>query len=187
MSDIKRLDWAARSIALLAVVIVLAGGLMLLNAPNRDRHTVIATSCRDFAADAGKLFQKGDSAVLSVSFASGDHVHLAIDFRGIGYVWELTGVLATAKKDVTGSGSFTTVTKSRSTSTAGTSTISHGNISGFATLEVETDTTAAGDGGIVITNTNSLPPFASPRVVSASCEVSRGNVQLSARAAASSR
>jgi hypothetical protein len=183
LSDIKRRDWAARSIALLAVIIVLAGSLLLLNAPNRERRTVIATSCSDFAADAGRLFDKGDTAVLSASFASGDHVHLAIDFKGVGYVWELTGALANAKKDVTGSGSFTTVTKSRSTSTAGTSTISHGDISGFATLEMDADIAAGGDGGIVITNTNSLPPFASPRVASASCEASKASLQLSDRAA----
>ena len=115
-------------------------------------------------------------------------MHLAIDFKGVGYVWELTGALATAKKDVTGSGSFTTVTKSKSTSTAATSstsTISHGEISGFATLDVESDITAAGDGGIVITNTNSLPPVALPTVASASCEASKGHAQLSAHAAAS--
>jgi hypothetical protein len=171
-----------------AVVIVLAGGLLLFNAPNRERRTAIATSCSKFEADAGKLFDRGDTAVLGASFASGDHVHLAIEFKGVGYVWELTGVLAAAKKEVTGSGSFTTVTKSKSTFTAATSstsTISHGNISGFAKLEVESDATAAGDGGIVITNTNSLPPFARPRVASASCESSKGHVQLSARAATS--
>ncbi|TYL98960.1 hypothetical protein FXB40_04260 [Bradyrhizobium rifense] len=113
-------------------------------------------------------------------------MHLAIDFKGVGYVWELTGALATAKKDVTGSGSFTTVTKSKSTSTAAassTSIISHGEISGFATLDVESDITAAGDGGIVITN--SLPPVALPRIASASCEASKGHAQLSAHAVAS--
>ena len=98
LSDSKRLDWAARTIALLAVIFVLAGGLLLLNAPNRERRTVIATSCSEFEADAGKLFDKGDTAVLTASFASGDHVHLAIDFRGVGYVWELTGALATRQK-----------------------------------------------------------------------------------------
>lgn len=188
MSDSKRLDWAARTIALLAVIIVLAGGLLLFNAPDRERRTVIATSCSDFQADAARLFDKGDTAVMSAPFASGDHVHLAIDFRGVGYVWELTGVLATAKKDVTGSGSFTTVTKSKSTSTAAApsiSTTSHGEISGFVKLEVESDIAAAGDGGITIINTNSLPPFARPSVASAGCEASKGHVQLSAHAAAS--
>ena len=34
----------------------------------------------------------------------------------------------------------------------------------------KSDITASGDGGIVITNTNSLPPVALPRVASASCE-----------------
>jgi hypothetical protein len=188
LSHSKRVDWAARTVALVAVVIVLlAGGLLLLNAPNRERRTVVVTSCGEFEVDAKKLFDKGDTAVLSASFASGDRVHLAIDFRGVGYVWELTGVLAAAKKGVTGSGSFITVTESRSTSTAatsGTSKRSHGDISGFVTLEVESDITAAGDGGIVITNTNSLPPFALPRVASASCEGSKGQVQLSVRATA---
>jgi hypothetical protein len=185
VSDIKRRDWAARTIALLAVVVVGAGGLLLFNAPNRERRTVVATSCSEFAADAGRLFDKGDTAVLTASFASGDHVHLAIDLKGVGYVWELTGALAGAKKEVTGSGSFTTVTKSKSTSTAATSstsTTAHGEINGVATLEVESDVTAAGDGGIVITNTNSLPPFALPKVAIASCEASKGQVQLSVRA-----
>ena len=52
-------------------------------------------------------------------------------------------------------------------------------------LDVESDITAAGDGGIMITNTNSLPPVALPRVASASCEASKGRAQLSARAAVS--
>ncbi|WFU77774.1 hypothetical protein QA645_24835 [Bradyrhizobium sp. CIAT3101] len=185
VSDIKRRDWAARTIALLAVVVVLVGALLLFNAPNRERRTAITTSCSQFEADAHKLFGKGDTAVLSASFAAGDNVHLAIDFKGVGYVWELTGVLATARKDVTGSGSFTTVTKSKSTSAAansGTSTISHGEINGFATLDVASDIIAAGEGGIVIANTNSLPPFALPRVASASCEASKGPVQLSVHA-----
>jgi hypothetical protein len=26
-------------------------------------------------------------------WSPGDHVHLAIDFKGVGYAWELTGVL----------------------------------------------------------------------------------------------
>jgi hypothetical protein len=180
----KRLDWAARTIALLAVTVVFAGGLLLLDAPNRDRRTVIATSCSEFAGDAGSLFDKGDNAVLSGSFASGDRVHLVIDFKGIGYGWELTGVLAAAKKDVTGSGSFSTVTKSRSTSAGASATTSHGEISGFETLVVEGEIMTAGEGGISITNTNSLPPFARLRVASASCEASKGSVQASARAAA---
>ena len=184
MSDIKRRDWAARTIALLAVGVVVAGGLLLSNAPNRERRSVITTRCSEFADDAHKLFDKGDTVVLSGSFASGDHVHLAIDFKGVGYVWELTGVLAAAKKEVTGSGSFATVTKSKSTSTAATfntSTTSHGKISGLATLDMESDIAAAGEGSITITNTNSLPPFALPRVASASCEASEGRVQLSDR------
>jgi hypothetical protein len=183
LSESKRLDWAARTVALLAVTIVLAGGLLLLDTPSRERRTVVETSCGEFAGDARKLFDKGDTAVLSASFASGDHVHLAIDFNGVGYVWELTGVLATARKDVTGSGSFTTVTKSSSRSTlvtSSTSTIAHGEISGFATLVVESDNTAAGDGGIAITSTNSLPPLARPKVSSASCEAPKGQVQASA-------
>ena len=188
MSDIKRRDWAARTIALVAMIVVLAGGLLLFDAPNRERRTVIATSCLQFETGARKLFDKGDTAILNASFAAGDHVHLAIDFKGVGYVWELTGVLAAAKKDVTGSGSFTTVTKSKSTSNAvasSTSTTSHGEINGFATLDVESEITAAGDGGIMITNTNRLPPFALPVVASAGCEASMEDVRHSARAAAS--
>jgi len=185
LSAIKRRDWAARTIALLAVVVVVAGGLLLSNAPNRERRSMITTGCSEFADDAHRLFDKGDTAVLIASFAPGDHVHLVIDFKGIGYVWELTGVLAAAKKEVTGSGSFTTVTKSKSTTTAATSntsTTSHGEISGFATFDMEVDIAAAGEGGIAITNTNSLPPFALLRVASASCEASKGQVQLSDRA-----
>jgi|SRR5262249_19623768 len=162
-------NWTAR-IALFAMVLALVGGLWLFNKANRDMEppTAVATSCSGFEADAHKLFDKGDTAALSGTFAPGDHVHLAIDFEGVGYSWELTGVLA-KKPDVTGSGWFTTVTR-RTTST--TSTTSHGDISGFARLEVELDVTTAGDGAIKIKKTSSVPSFTPPRVASASCNAS---------------
>jgi hypothetical protein len=172
-------NWTARIIALFAMVLALVGGLWLFNKANRDTEppTVVATSCSGFEADAHKLFDKGDTAALSGTFARGDHVHLAIDFEGVGYSWELTGVLAKAKKaHVTGSGSSTKVTRSVSFSTSTTSitsTVSRGDISGFARLDVEIDVTTAGDGAITIKKASSVPSFTPPRVASASCNASK--------------
>src|SRR5262249_30046526 len=112
--------------ALVAVVLAVVGGLWLLlfDKANADTEPpiVIASGCSRFEADAHKLFDNGETAALSSTFAPGDHVHLAIDFEGVGYSWELTGALA-KKPAVTGSGWFTTFT---------TSTVSHGKISGTA-------------------------------------------------------
>lgn len=158
------------------MVLALVGGLWLFNKANRDAEplTVVATSCSGFEADAQKLFDKGETAALSGTFAPGDQVQLAIDFNGVGYSWELTGVLAKAKKaEVTGAGSSTTGSFSFSTSTKSiTSTVSRGDISGFATLDVEIDVTTAGDGAITIKKTSSVPSFKPPRVTSASCNAS---------------
>jgi hypothetical protein len=169
-------------IALFAMVPAVVGGLWLFNSASRDTvfpTTAVATSCSGFEADAHNLFDKGDTAVLRGTFAPGDHVHLAIDFNGVGNAWELTDVLAEAKKaDVTGSGSFTKsirVNKSirfipftRSTS----STVIYGDISGHARLEVEIDVITAGDGAITINKTSSEPSLTPPRVASASCNAS---------------
>src|SRR5262249_54142659 len=147
-------NWKAR-IALFAMVPVVVGGLWLFNMANRDTKpsTVVAISCSGFEAEAHQLFDKGDIAVLHGTFAPGDHVHLAIDFNGVGYSWELTGVLTT-KPDVLGFGwsktsTFTKSTQSK-TATKPTFTTSHGKISGFARLEVDVDVTTGGDGAITI-------------------------------------
>jgi hypothetical protein len=161
------------------MVPVLAGGLWLFNKANRDMEspTAVATSCSGFEADAQKLFDKGDTAALSGTFAPGDHVHLAIDLNGLGYSWELTGVLG-KKPDVTGSGWFESgtertisTTTSRTSTMFNTSTVSRGDITGFARLEVEIDVTTAGDGAITISKTSSMPSFA--RVAIASCNASK--------------
>jgi hypothetical protein len=94
----------ARITALFAMVLALAGGLSLFNRAHGDTEPpavvteppiVVATSCSGFEADAHKVFDGRDIAALSGTFAPGDHVHLAIDFKGVGYSWELTGVLGT--------------------------------------------------------------------------------------------
>jgi hypothetical protein len=155
------------------MVLALVGGLWWFNNSDREPPTVVATSCSGFETDAHQLFDKGDTVALSGTFAPGDHVHLAIDFNGVGYSWELTGVLATTNVDVTGPGPFTsnkfTTTYTKPTSTKPTSTTAHGDISGFATLEVELDVPTAGDGAITINKTSSVPSITSPRVASASC------------------
>ena len=160
-------------IALLATTLALVGALWLFTESNRDTEpaTVIATSCGGFEADAHKLFDKGDSAALRGRFAPGDHVHLAIDFKGVGYSWELTGVII-KEPDVTGSGRWTTVTRSIKSTTPTNSTfltLSRGDISGLARLEVEVDVITAGDGAITINKTSAVPSLTPPRVVSASC------------------
>ena len=88
-------SWKARSIALFAMVLAVVGGLSLINKPNLDTEPVIAVAanCSEFAANAHKLFDQGDTATLRGTFAPGDHVHLAIDFKGAGYSWDATGVL----------------------------------------------------------------------------------------------
>lgn len=203
LTDNTALNWTAR-IALLAIVPAVAGGLWLFNqaSAGTERPTAVATSCSGFEADAQKLFDQGNIAALSGTFAPGDRVQLAIDFEGAGHSWELTGVLAAAKKaDVTGTGSFTTVTTStrftlssmsaryRSSTrsvTAPTSTTmslseaqsssdptsTRGEISGRARLDLEIDVTTAGDGAIRINKTGSVPSLTAPRVASASCKAS---------------
>src|SRR6185436_603757 len=91
-------NWTAR-IALLAMVPVLVGGLWSFNTASRAQSSnAAATSCRGFASDAHKLFDKGDTAALSGTFAPGDRVQLAIDFASAGYRWEFTGVLGKVRK-----------------------------------------------------------------------------------------
>ena len=116
-------DWTPRIIATFAMVLSLREGYRFSMEQTASRSLPsLWTSCGGFTADALRLFDNGDTAVLSGTFAPGDHVHLAIDFRGVGYSWKLTGALGAAKTDVTGSGSFTAVTESTSTKTTSGST-----------------------------------------------------------------
>jgi hypothetical protein len=164
--------WKVGTIALFAMVLAVAGGLSLFNKANDNTEppTVIATSCSEFAADAHRLFDQGDTAALSGTFAPGDHVHLAIDSNGVGYSWKLTGALG-KKPDVTSSGSYSW---SRTTTTStSTSTVSRGKISGFARLEVEIDVAKAGEGAITINKASSMPLPTSPKVVIATCRASK--------------
>ena len=173
--------WKARSIALLAMVLAVAGGLSLFNKANDGTEpatTAVAANCSEFEANARKLFDRGgDTATLSGTFAPGDHVHLAIDFNGAGYSWDSTGVLGKEPK-LTRSRWFgwydytmntkTTLTPSRTLISAE----SHGKITAFARLEVELDVATAGDGTLTIKKTsNGILPI-SPRVVIASCKPS---------------
>ena len=175
--------WKARTIALFAAVLVFVAGLSLVSKANGDTEaaTAAAPNCSEFVADAHKLFEQGDIATLSGTFAPGDHVHMAIDFNGVGYSWELTGVLG-KMPDVTGSSRFSwlnwyTYTAKRTTTFTSThtpvSSVSRGKISGFARLEVELDVTTAGDGAITINKASSVPLLRSPRVVIASCKASK--------------
>jgi len=85
----KKTSWVT-ALALSAIVLSLAGAGLI----KRDAPTVVTTSCSELTADAQKLFNRGDTAILSGRFAPGDHVHLAIDFRGVGYKYVLIGVIA---------------------------------------------------------------------------------------------
>src|ERR1700704_5079839 len=71
-------DRKVRIIALFAMVLALVGGLSLFNKAHGDTEpptvvteppTFVATSCSGFEADAHKLFDKGDIAALSGTFA----------------------------------------------------------------------------------------------------------------------
>ena len=185
----------ARITALFAMVLALAGGLSLFNRAHGDTEPpavvteppiVVATSCSGFEADTHKVFDGRDIAALSGTFAPGDHVHLAIDFKGVGYSWELTGVLGTTPDVSFRWFSWFTWFSSYSTTTRTTftpehtpiSTVSHGKINGFARLEVEIDVATAGEGAITINKTSvnetsSVPLFAPPRVAIASCKASK--------------
>ena len=63
-------SWKARSIALIAMVLAVVGGLSLINKPNLDTEPVIAVAanCSEFAANAHKLFDQGDTATLQWHF-----------------------------------------------------------------------------------------------------------------------
>src|SRR5690349_17229112 len=66
-------------IAVWATVLALAAGVGLLGHANgAARDAAAAASCNGFAARAGKLFDNGDTAVLTGTFVPGNHVHLAI-------------------------------------------------------------------------------------------------------------
>lgn len=168
--------WKARIIALSAMVLALVGGLSLFGTADRDAEppTVIATSCSEFAADAHKLFDQGDIATLRGTFAPGDHVHLVIDFNGVDYSWESTGVLG-KMPNVAGSWyKYTAHTKATFTPEHTLiSSMSDGKISGFARLEVELDVATAGDGALTVNKTDSTPLLGSPKVVIASCKASK--------------
>ena len=113
-----KLNRMTRLLGLSAAIIAVAGGLWQFSRPSRaaESSAAVATSCGGFAADAQRLFSKSDAAAMSGTFAPGDHVRLVISFTGVGYSWELTGVLAMANKArVTGAGDFTSVTRSVST------------------------------------------------------------------------
>jgi hypothetical protein len=194
------------------MALAVVGGLSLSNKANAGTEpaavvtgppTVVATSCGGFEADAHRLFDKGDIAALNGAFAPGDHVHLAIDFKGVGYSWQLTGVLGKTP-DVsfrwfswlTWFSSYrthtrTTFTPASASTPASRSTVSDGEINGFARLEVEIDVAAAGEGAITINKTSvnktsSLPFFAPPRVAIASCNASKNPPPLQRGVASSS-
>ena len=104
-------------------------------------------------------------------------MHLAIDLNGADYAWKLTGVLGN-KPDAHGSGTFQSVkhrTISTTTITYGfftKTTKSHGDIHGFATLEMDIDVTTAGHGVITLSRTGGEPSSTPAKLASASCTAS---------------
>jgi len=111
-------DWTPGIIATFWIVVALMGGALSVAGSTRIAPAVSATTtCAGFADDARKSFNNGANVTLNGPFAPGDHVHLAIDFKGIGYSWKAAGVLGAAKTDVTGSGWFETDTTFTETKT----------------------------------------------------------------------
>jgi len=113
-------DWTPRIMAAFAIVLTVAGGMAFAGGTSRDtdRTAVVTTNCRGFAPNASEPFNRAnDTTTLRGTFAPGDHVHLAVDFMGVGYSWTLTGALGVAETDVTGSGVFQTNATSTETST----------------------------------------------------------------------
>ncbi|CAN7754394.1 hypothetical protein LJR220_002462 [Bradyrhizobium sp. LjRoot220] len=170
--------WKARNIALLAMVLAVAGGLSLFNKATGHTEPVTAgtTNCIEFEANARKLFdQDGDTATLRGTFAPGDHVHVVIDFNGVDYSWQSTGVLGTMPK-VSGSRWFSWLSgykyKMHTKATYSPehtliSSVSDGKVTGFAKFEVKLDVATAGDGAITLKKTGS---GLLPKVVIASCK-----------------
>jgi len=190
LKDPAQPDWTHRIIAAFVMMVALAEGTSWLTSAAANTETVIVTSsCAGFKPDALKLLDTGSTAALNGTFERGDHVHLAIDFKGVGYSWQLTGALGSAQTDVTGTGRFTTITTTGSTSgkwtynmelstsrktmssapTPGPSPEVRGTITGSARLSVDVDVTAAGEGAITINKAGSLPLFGAPKLVIASC------------------
>jgi len=161
-------NWTGRIVASFAMIAAVAAGLWLFTreAPAREKYAVIATSCSKFEVDARTLFDKGDIAILRGKFAPGDHVHLALDLKGVGYVWDVMGVLA-KKPEMTGYGAHVAITGSNATST-----VAHGKVSGFARLEWDIDVDKPGDGVIMISRIDSVPLMPAS-VASASCRGSK--------------
>jgi hypothetical protein len=166
-------------VAVLAMILAAVGGLYLLDKANfaTESFTTVATSCRAFDADARALFDKGEIEALSGTFAPGDRVHLAIDFTGAYFSWELTGVLGNLKKN-DGSGTGAIFTKSiRSTTDikfipyyrSTTTTLHSGTVRGTGILDLEIDVTTAGAGALTINKASSAPLPAPPRVALARC------------------
>ena len=174
----------ARNIALLAIVLAVAGGVSLFSKANggTEPATAVSANCTEFEADARKLFdQGGDTATLRGTFAPGDHVHLVIDFNGVPYSWESTGLLG-KMPNVSGSRWFSWLIgykyKAHSKTTYSRehtliSAASDGSFTGFVQLEVKLDVATAGDGAMTIKKTGSGPLPISPKVVIASCKPSR--------------
>lgn len=192
-SDNTGRNWTAR-IALFAMLPALAGGLWLVGkaAGGTGPFTAAANSCNGFTVAAHQSADKGDTMVLSGTFAPGDRVHLAIDLDSAnGYEWEATGALAKMVAP-NGRGWFE-VTKSSERAIwnvemnskthippdflfRSTSTVSGGKVrgaAGFARLETEIDVTSAGDGAITFYKTgNSAPSSPWPKLAAASCSAS---------------
>jgi len=173
------LEWAG-PVAFSAIVLALAGWVWLLGQAKGEARAAALASCDGFAARAEKLFDTGGTATLTGTFTPGDHVHLAIDFRGGGYAWELTGAIARTPI-VTGSDAVRSVVHTEYKMDVAFPwspwpplstwpTKAYGDIGGAARLELEIDVVRPGDGAITIKKTGSTPSAASPSVAAASCK-----------------
>jgi hypothetical protein len=186
----------ARIVIASAMALAVVGALSLFNAANggtefpaavTEPATVIATSCGGFSADARRLFDKGGGAVLSGTFAAGDHVHLAIDLWNAGYSWETTGALgegphmspsllwlALFKTTHWNSDTTTTFTPASASAPASVSTVSSGKINGAGRWELEFDVVTAGDGALTINQIGGVLMQTPPKVAIASCTPRKG-------------
>jgi hypothetical protein len=171
---------AARVVAVLAVVLAVAGGLWSLGKANL--RSPVAASCGGFDSAARKLLTDGatassGSAALNATFARGDRVHFAIESLD-DYAWELTGVLANIQKsDLQGYGAMIYTKTIRSDTDikfipytrSTTIHVVNGTVKGTGRLELDIDAAKAGAGGIIITKSGSATSSTPPSVASATC------------------
>jgi hypothetical protein len=180
MPGVSKAEWAAR-IALFGTLPALAGAVLLFNTVTSNaERAAAAASCSGFADNAQKLFEDGGAGTLSGTFTPGDHIHLAIDFKGAAE-WQSTGALGVVADVHVRSAVTVLYTQETSTSYSfgglknwlRPSPVVHtasGTIDRAARVELEIDVTTAGPGAIAVKQTGSEPSAARPTVRSARCD-----------------